>query len=224
MTQRDGPWTRAQIGEQRRARMRARLLEGGARVVADRGAGRATVDDFIREAGVARGTFYNHFATREDLLEALWVKIGHDPFAELQRSCAGLTDPAERLGAVTRLVLHEVATNATLCWLIVAMSADEATVNDDLRSYPRPDLLAGAATGRFVFDELSSACDLVVGTVRTALRALLTAPRPPDYAGALCRLILIALGVPRADADRISRMPLERSSSLPRDQLLTESV
>ena len=108
--------TRAQIGEQRRAKMRARLrlpekgyrvgvLEAGARVLADRGSARATIDDFISAAGVSRGTFYNHFTTREELLEALWTNIGHDPFADIQRACSKLDDPAERLGAVTRQVL-----------------------------------------------------------------------------------------------------------------------
>jgi AcrR family transcriptional regulator len=57
---------RAEIGRERRARMRGRLLEAAARVMADQGSDSATIDTFIRAAGVARGTFYNHFKTREE--------------------------------------------------------------------------------------------------------------------------------------------------------------
>src|SRR6267142_177728 len=81
------PQGKAEIGERRRARMRARLIASAARVIADRGDKKATIDDFIKEAKVARGTFYNHFARREDLLEALWSTIGHDPFAEILLAC-----------------------------------------------------------------------------------------------------------------------------------------
>ena len=78
---------RAEIGRERRARMRNRLIEAAARVMADQGSDNATIDTFIRAAGVARGTFYNHFKTREELLDALWTSIGHDPFLEIQNAC-----------------------------------------------------------------------------------------------------------------------------------------
>jgi AcrR family transcriptional regulator len=201
--------SRAEIGEQRRARMRRRLMEAGARAIATHGLARATIDDFIAEARVSRGTFYNHFSMREDLLEALWEKAGRDPFREIHRACAGIADPAERLAAVTRSVLHRCVEDPTLGWLIVAMSADRRTVNEDLRTYPRPDLALGREAGRFVFDDLASASDLVVGTVRTGLRALLSDTRAPGYVESLCRLILSALGMDRAEAGRISRLPLD---------------
>ena len=129
--------------------MRNRLLEAAARVIASHGSDSVSIDTFIRAAGVARGTFYNHFKTREELLDALWSSIGHDPFLEIQSACSKLADPAERFAAVTRLVLLRAADDPTWGWLIVALSADEATLNDDLRGYPRPDLRAGEADGRF---------------------------------------------------------------------------
>jgi len=203
--------TRAEIGQQRRARMRQRLMEAGARAIAHHGMARATIDDFIAEADVSRGTFYNHFSMREELLEALWERVGRDPFRDIQAACAIFADPAERLAAVTRSVMHRARRDATLGWLIVAMSADRRTVNEDLKTYPRPDLMLGRAAGRFAFDDLTSASDLVVGTVRTGLRALLSDTRPPDYVESLCKLILSALGMAEEEARRISRLPLDLS-------------
>jgi AcrR family transcriptional regulator len=199
---------RAEIGRERRARMRNRLIEAAARVIASHGTDSVSIDTFIRAAGVARGTFYNHFKTREELLDALWSSIGHDPFLEIQSACSKLADPAERFAAVTRLVLLRAADDPTWGWLIVALSADEATLNDDLRGYPRPDLRAGEAAGRFRYESEASATDLVVGTMRASLRALLQETREAHYAQALCRMLLLALGINRIEANRISALPL----------------
>ena len=47
--------------------MRLRIIEAALRVFAEKGPDVAVIDDFIHAAGVARGTFYNHFRTTEDL-------------------------------------------------------------------------------------------------------------------------------------------------------------
>lgn len=210
------PQGKAEIGERRRARMRARLLASAARVIADRGDKKATIDDFIKEAKVARGTFYNHFAKREDLLEALWSTIGHDPFAEIQLACRAMPNPLERFAAVTRRVLYQSLANPTWGWLVVALSADKATVNQDLLGYPRPDMKDCEALGLMHYDDLACAADLVIATVRAGIKVLLTEKRAPHYTDSLCKMILLSLGVSRPDSHNISHMPLpERSSADP---------
>jgi AcrR family transcriptional regulator len=51
---------------------RDRLLSGMARVVASQGYASSTIADVVREAGVSRRTFYEHFQTRDDCLIALF--------------------------------------------------------------------------------------------------------------------------------------------------------
>lgn len=199
---------RVEIGQQRRDRMRQRLLAAAARVIAERGQDKATIDDFITGAGVSRGTFYNHFSTREQLLEALWTMIGHDPFAQILATCSRITDPAEHLSAVTRLVLRQAMADPAWGWLVVSLSAERATVNEDLLSYPVPDLRAGEAGGLFHYDDLACATDLVVGTARSALKAILKEMRAPHYAESLSKMLLMALGVPRSEAHRISHLDI----------------
>lgn len=205
---RKAPMSRAEIGEQRRAKMRERLIAAGARVIAERGAHNATIDDFVRGADVSRGTFYNHFSTREQMLDALWASRGRDPFTEILHDCREIGGAPEHLSTVTRLVLRQAMRDATWGWLIVALSADVVTVNDDLREYPLPDLIAGAAAGVFHYDDLACAADLVVGTVRSGLQALLTEGRQPHYAESLSKMLLLSLGLSRAEAHRISHSEL----------------
>ena len=202
--------SREEIGQRRRAKMRERLIAAGAKTIAERGLEEVTIEDVISEANVARGTFYNHFTTREEMLEAVWAARGHNPFAEILIAARGANGPAEHLSALTRLVLQQARADETWGWLVVALSAERATVNEDLREYPLPDLREGEAVGVFHYDDLECAADVVVGAVRAGLQSLLKEPREPYYCDTLAKMLLLALGVPRAEAHRISHLPLPK--------------
>jgi AcrR family transcriptional regulator len=51
---------------------RRRLLEGAARALAEKGYADTTLADIVREAGVSRRTFYEHFQTKSDCFIALY--------------------------------------------------------------------------------------------------------------------------------------------------------
>lgn len=199
---------RKEIGAERRERTRQKLLTASARVIAELGEKKANIDDFIRAAGVARGTFYNHYATREQLLDDLWASIGRAPFLRIQTSCESLTDPAERLVAEARMVFDCAVRDAAWGWLVYAMSADQETVSPDLLQYPRPDLEIGRKQGRFQFDDLHAACDLVVGSVRGVLRAVLAENRTIQSGDAMCVMLLKALSIKDEEAREIVTRPL----------------
>ncbi|ATE67191.1 TetR/AcrR family transcriptional regulator [Rhizorhabdus dicambivorans] len=199
---------RREIGIARREKTREKLRQAAARVIAELGEQRATIDDFIAAAGVARGTFYNYYKTRQALLDDLWDSTGRDPFQAIQTACAKLADPAERLVAEARLVLREAAEKPAWGWLIYALSVDSLTVNADLLAYPRPDLEMGRRLNRFDYLSLSAATDMVVGTVRSALRATLAAPQRIDYAESIGILLLKALGIGNDEAVELCRRPL----------------
>jgi len=46
------------------ASQRTRLLEAVGRAVADKGYAAATIDDVVRDAGVSKKTFYEHFSDK----------------------------------------------------------------------------------------------------------------------------------------------------------------
>lgn len=201
---------RAEIGLERREKTRQKLIAAAARVIATSGDKNATIDDFIQAAGVARGTFYNYFPTREDLLDALWTQVGKDPFLEIRQACATLDDPAERLIAQAYLILKRSGEDQVWGWLVFALSGNAETVNADLRAYPAPDLEAGLAEGRLHYDNLDSARDLVVGTVRAGMKTQLSGRGSCESAVAICRMILLALAVRPAEVDRIMKvLPLK---------------
>src|SRR5487761_2120938 len=52
----------------RRAATRARLLDAARDVIAERGAGGATVEGIAERAGFTRGAFYSNYASLDDLI------------------------------------------------------------------------------------------------------------------------------------------------------------
>jgi len=65
---------------------RHRLLEGMARAAAAKGYAETTIADIVREAGVSRRTFYEHFSTKAGCLIALYEAASHNALNVLRDS------------------------------------------------------------------------------------------------------------------------------------------
>lgn len=65
---------------------RHRLLEGMAHAVAAKGYADTTIADIVREAGVSRRTFYEHFSTKAECLIALYEAASHNALKVLREA------------------------------------------------------------------------------------------------------------------------------------------
>jgi AcrR family transcriptional regulator len=63
---------------ERNAWTKRRLFDAATRTVGKYGYAEASVARITEQAGVAQGTFYNHFENRQELLDQLLPKIGQD--------------------------------------------------------------------------------------------------------------------------------------------------
>jgi AcrR family transcriptional regulator len=63
---------------ERNAWTKQRIFEAATRIVGKYGYAEASVARITEQAGVAQGTFYNHFENRQELLDQLLPKIGID--------------------------------------------------------------------------------------------------------------------------------------------------
>ncbi|HLY81556.1 MAG TPA: helix-turn-helix domain-containing protein, partial [Acidimicrobiales bacterium] len=71
------PYRRTLLRRQQSRDTRAAIVRAAARVWAEKGFEQATVDDICDAAGVARSTYYFHFATTDQVLSELtWATAG----------------------------------------------------------------------------------------------------------------------------------------------------
>jgi AcrR family transcriptional regulator len=72
----------------RRAATRARLLDAARDVIAERGAGGATVEGIAERAGFTRGAFYSNYASLDELIVDVIRDVGETRLAEVRTAAA----------------------------------------------------------------------------------------------------------------------------------------
>jgi AcrR family transcriptional regulator len=113
----------------RRAATRARLLDAAREMIAERGAGGATVEGIAERAGFTRGAFYSNYATLDELIVDVIRDVGETRLADVRAAAAeftrhraadGLTIDSALEGGVRDFVhllqppMHEVLLQAEL--------------------------------------------------------------------------------------------------------------
>lgn len=172
------------------------------RVFAAKSPDAIVIDDFIREAGIARGTFYNYFTRTDELLGAVSRALEDQLMHAIEYAMADLDDPVERLAAGMRLWLRWARTDQTGCAFVVRNRFRGPLVEYQLGV----DLEAGRATGQLKIPDVAVARDLLVGTVIESMNRMLTTPTPESLADEIVALILRGLGVtPRRIASLLRR-------------------
>src|ERR1700752_2113773 len=89
--------SRAEIGLEKWGRTRAQLVAAASALFARQAVEAVTVDDVIREAGVAKGTFYVHFKDLPALIAAVADDLVESIDELLQPVRLSIDDPALRI-------------------------------------------------------------------------------------------------------------------------------
>jgi AcrR family transcriptional regulator len=191
-----------------RARTRALLLDAAVRVFARKGAGAAAIHEIAAEAGVANGTFYNYFRSRDELLDAASGRLAERLHGEIAASRAAVDDPAERLAIGCRRFILQALHDPTWGAALLRVWGGSAVLNVQTSAPMRTDLRTGRRLKRLRYADETAAADLVQGTVLAAMRTVLEGRAGEEHASAVAALILRGLGVEAADADAIAARPL----------------
>ena len=90
------------------------ILKAATQIFARNGYFQSQVADIARAAGVAAGTVYLYFRSKDDLLVSLFERTMREALAEGRRALAGIEDPRERLTRIARLHLDRLGRDREL--------------------------------------------------------------------------------------------------------------
>lgn len=90
------------------------ILRAATQVFAQRGFFNAQVADVAKAAGVAAGTVYLYFRSKDDLLVSLFERTMKDAIAEGRAALVGAVDPRDRLSRIARLHLERLGRDRDL--------------------------------------------------------------------------------------------------------------
>jgi TetR/AcrR family transcriptional regulator, fatty acid metabolism regulator protein len=93
---------------------RKRILQAAVKVFARKGYFAARVSDVAKRAGVADGTIYLYFASKEDILVRLFDEVMAEQAEEMKKAIASLPTAPERLRAIAERHLRLLGSNRDL--------------------------------------------------------------------------------------------------------------
>ena len=93
---------------------RVKILDAATRVFAERGFFGAQVADIAKRAGVAAGTVYLYFRSKDDVLLSVFDRTMEEAIREGHEALRDIDDPAERLRRIARLHLERLGRDRDL--------------------------------------------------------------------------------------------------------------
>lgn len=190
-----------------KASTRAALREAGRRLIATYPVEAISIDAVVAAAGVSKGSFYNHFADRDDLVETIVGDIRGQLNNFVVATNAYERDPARRVARAVcvflRYALEDPEGAAVLARVHGASLSVEAPHNAPLVA----DIVDGISAGRFRIATVEVGAMLVIGIVQVGLYRLLAEPVPAlavAIAQQLTMMLLRGLGVESAEAERLA--------------------
>lgn len=207
---------RSEIGRDRRRRTAERIIRGMIDVLSRVPFDAIKTDDFVRAAGVSRGSFYNYFKTRDDVAHGIATLLN----AIIERRIAQVDDPGastlDRVGVGIAAYL-ETATREP--------NITRVMFNEYLSHYPqyptfvegtvdRTDSLirSGAEQGLFVAPNDRLISHILGGALAFSLVEVVEAPaaQKAEISRQATVHMLLLLGVTRAKAVAAAKRAVDR--------------
>jgi AcrR family transcriptional regulator len=191
----------------RARRTREALIRAGRELFAERPVDAVAIDDIVHAADVAKGSFYNHFTDREDLVKAVVGEIRVALETRIGEVNAGIEDPARRVARAVCVYQRYALDEPQNARVMVRVSSGFSNVTSPMNQGGVEDITAGLASGRFSIATTEAGLLFVMGVSQTAMARTSRDPQPAlavSLAQQICALILRGLGVPSAEADAIA--------------------
>ncbi|WP_354698008.1 helix-turn-helix domain-containing protein [Paraconexibacter sp. AEG42_29] len=191
----------------RREQTRRRLIVAARELISAKGVAGLRIADITDTADVGRGSFYNHFASKEDLVDAVVRETIRDLAAQIVAGADESGDAAVAASAADRRFIRLAYDDVDDARLFVNL-AHENIFEDSVGPFALRALEVGVASGRFTIPNLEMALIVLTGSALTLMRLILDGRAPADADVLHAEAMLTMFGVPAEEAHRIARLPL----------------
>jgi AcrR family transcriptional regulator len=199
----------ASRSERRKQQTRQALIRAAQQFLAE-GRTAVSVLDITTVADVGTGSFYNHFATKEELFDTAVMAVVDVHGAMMDGLTADIDDPAVAFTQSFRLTGRLHRQFPELSRVIVNRGLGMLTADEGLLPRARRDVGAAVEAGRFVVTDLDLALTVVSGATLALAKLLLDEPDRDDAEATdtVTGHVLRALGVPEKNVAALIALPL----------------
>jgi AcrR family transcriptional regulator len=189
-----------------------RIHEAALRIFATEGGTTVAVSDLAREAGLSRGTIYNNLDDPHTLFTSVCETVATEFRDSINKACAEMDDPAEKVSASIRLCVRRVHDDPHWGRFIARYAMMEPSLGSFWAEMPAEELRRGLISGRFTFhrDQVASITATAGGATFGAMTLVLDGRRTWRQAGSdTAEIILRGVGLDRTEARDITQRELD---------------
>ena len=194
---------RVRVGRERREKMRRRLLQA---VISSYSLQERYVTpviaDVIKEAQVSRATFYVHFETMEEAINAVGQNLTEEMIHSLEAFFRRSEDPLLRMAMGIQIFLLRSVTDPL--WGAFVARTNYLSQDTYLFKTLATDFVKAKQLGYIEFTDIEAATSVFVGSMMEAIRRLVkTDQRSRGYVEEVAVMVLRGLGVDYARAREV---------------------
>ena len=194
----------------RREQTRRKLLDAARALFARQGVENTRINEITEEADVGFGSFYNHFDSKEAIVEAVLSETIAAQGAAIESVTAGLDDPAEVVAAAHRYFVNLARSDPDWGWLLIRLDTSQRISLQALAPFARRDVERGIHAGRFQVANTRVALYGTGGALLLVMRDVLDGEAPMNADRYHAEGVLRMLGLSAQDAAEVARRPMPR--------------
>lgn len=189
-------------GRGKRERTRSALLDGALAVVAEKGVEGARIADIAAVAGLANGTFYNHFADKDEILLTAALGIVEEIGRRLDEEMQGVDNAIARVITATNRSIDIILQEPDWAHWLLDSARQLAPARRDTLQYLRADLERGVAQGKFDVTVDDFLVTQIAALISAAMARQLDRGASRRETQQLCENIMRLLGLTPVQATR----------------------
>src|SRR5262249_15860536 len=171
---------RVRVARLKRERTRLQLLDAVMEVYPGQsGRGPAVIDDVIRVANVARGTFYKYFPSLEDAVSELGGKLADEMVAAIASLYDSLEDPVQRPAPGYQLCLSRAMIEPK--WGEFVAHLNHLRPDNRLVIQITADLTKGVKAGAYDLRSVDVGVRLIIGTMIEGIKGIIEGSGSRNY-------------------------------------------
>jgi AcrR family transcriptional regulator len=196
-------------GARRRQETRARLLHAAREVMARKGVGATSIQEITETADVGFGSFYNHFASKEAIADAV-MEDAIEAFGDAaDRMAEHVDDAAEVLAASIRHAVLRASRDEAWGWFLIRTGLTRTDgVKRGLGRRLARDIQIGIDARRFTAADPTAATIAAGGIVLSVIASHLHGTIGKDAPERAATMVLRLLGVAEREARQVSKRTL----------------
>ena len=191
-------------GSRRRARTRQKLTAAASVLIAEKGVAGLRIQEITERADVALGSFYNHFGSKEELVEAVVADTIDVRARGIVARMATLEDSAVAVSYACRQVVSIAYADPELAWLFVNLDRADVLFETMVLRAALGILDRGVADGRFGIGDTHIALTVMVGGALAVMRGILDGRYGHDADSVFAESTLRSLGLNRGEAHEVA--------------------